>query len=174
MIEQEAIRAIGMDNAGFMNFGKSRNDQVATAVRMEARSRLLNAAAALSQVQASIVRAGPQAQERDHARIHPPAAPRSPSRSRTIFRPTSTPSRGTSRRVMQAYERVNLSPMGAAATRRHLRSGSDRDFYVASLLGFGGLVGNAMDSVSSERLCARERLRGSDSDGGPPAGWRRS
>ena len=48
MIEQEAIRAVGMDNAGFMNFGKSRNDQVATAIRMEARRRLLDLAAALS------------------------------------------------------------------------------------------------------------------------------
>src|SRR5580658_7871806 len=55
MIEQEAIRAIGMDRAGSMNFGKSRNDQVATAVRMEARARLLDAAEALVRVQSSLL-----------------------------------------------------------------------------------------------------------------------
>src|SRR5271156_2616149 len=40
MLEQDAIKAIGMDAAGYMNLGKSRNDQVATALRMETRARL--------------------------------------------------------------------------------------------------------------------------------------
>src|SRR5260370_1085945 len=50
-------------------------------------------------------------------------------------------------RMMEAYDRVNRSPMGAAA----LAGTSvrvDRE-YVASLLGFEGIVENAMDSVSS-------------------------
>ncbi len=50
-------------------------------------------------------------------------------------------------RAAQAYARVNLSPMGAAA----LAGTSikiDRE-YVASLLGFEGLAENAMDAVSS-------------------------
>jgi argininosuccinate lyase len=146
MIEQEAIRAIGMDNAGFMNFGKSRNDQVATAVRMEARSRLLDAAAALTQVQASIVR-----QVRKHkGAIMPGYTHLQHAQPVTLAHHLQAHFDAIQRdiaRVMQAYERVNLSPMGAAA----LAGTSvrvDRD-YVASLLGFGGLVGNAMDSVSS-------------------------
>ena len=50
-------------------------------------------------------------------------------------------------RAGQAYRRVNLSPMGAAALAgTSIRI--DRD-YVASLLGFDGLVENAMDAVSS-------------------------
>ena len=34
-LEQQAVDALGVAAAGYLNFGKSRNDQVATAVRME-------------------------------------------------------------------------------------------------------------------------------------------
>src|ERR1039457_2161650 len=54
MIEQEAIKAIGMDKAGYLNLGKSRNDQVATALRMETRARLLELSTALCNVQSSL------------------------------------------------------------------------------------------------------------------------
>src|SRR5580692_3229803 len=55
MIEQEAIKAIGMERAGYLNLGKSRNDQVATALRMETRALLLELAAASCGVQRSLV-----------------------------------------------------------------------------------------------------------------------
>jgi argininosuccinate lyase len=146
MVEQEAIRAIGMDTAGFMNFGKSRNDQVATAIRMEARARLLDAAAALSQVQASIVR-----QVRKHrAAIMPGYTHLQHAQPVTLAHHLQSHFDAIQRdvaRLIQAYGRVNLSPMGAAA----LAGTSvrvDRD-YVASLLGFDGIVENAMDAVSS-------------------------
>jgi len=146
MIEQEAIRAVGMDSAGFMNFGKSRNDQVATAIRMEARSRLLDITAALVQVQSSLVR-----QIRRHrAAIMPGYTHLQHAQPVTLAHHLQAYFEAIQRdveRLMQAYARVNHSPMGAAA----LAGTSvrvDRD-YVASLLGFGGLVENAMDAVSS-------------------------
>ena len=40
-LEQKAVASIGMEAAGFLNLGKSRNDQVATALRMETRDRVL-------------------------------------------------------------------------------------------------------------------------------------
>jgi argininosuccinate lyase len=146
MIEQEAIRAVGMETAGFMNYGKSRNDQVATAVRMEARTRLLDLASALLSVQASIVR-----QMRKHkSAIMPGYTHLQHAQPVTLAHHLQSYFGAVSRdleRTMQAYARVNSSPMGAAA----LAGTSvkvDRG-YVASLLGFEGIVENAMDSVSS-------------------------
>ncbi|HYC26887.1 MAG TPA: hypothetical protein VEB67_02550, partial [Nitrososphaerales archaeon] len=33
-LEQDAVDALGVEVAGYLNYGKSRNDQVATAIRM--------------------------------------------------------------------------------------------------------------------------------------------
>ena len=74
MIEQEAIRAVGMDTAGYMNLGKSRNDQVATALRMETRVRLLALAGCLCDVQQSLNQPHPEIRKTGHAWLHPPAA----------------------------------------------------------------------------------------------------
>jgi argininosuccinate lyase len=146
MIEQEAIRAVGMDSAGYMNLGKSRNDQVATAIRMEARNRLLDLSSALALVQASIVR-----QVRRHRMaIMPGYTHLQHAQPVTLAHHLQAYFDAIQRdiaRAMQAYDRVNLSPMGAAAL-AGTSVGVDRN-YVASLLGFAGLVGNAMDSVSS-------------------------
>jgi argininosuccinate lyase len=146
MIEQEAIKAIGMDTAGFMNFGKSRNDQVATAIRMEARERLLDIAEALTRVQGSIV-----FQVRKHkTAVMPGYTHLQHAQPVTLAHHLQSHFDAIQRdidRLMQAFERVNLSPLGAAA----LAGTSvrvDRD-YVASLLGFGALAENAMDAVSS-------------------------
>jgi argininosuccinate lyase len=146
MIEQEAIKSVGMDTAGFMNFGKSRNDQVATAIRMEARARLLDLTAALSKVQASLV-----LQIRKHkAAIMPGYTHLQHAQPVTLAHHLQSHFDAIQRdiaRVADAYGRINLSPMGAAAL-AGTSVNVDRD-YVASLLGFDGLVENAMDSVSS-------------------------
>ena len=146
MIEQEAIRAVGMDTAGYMNLGKSRNDQVATALRMQTRARLLDLAEALSRLQFSLVglirKYGKQAMPGyTHLQHAQPV---------TVAHHLQGYFDAVQRdidRLSEAYRRVNLSPMGAAA----LAGTSvtvDRD-YVARLLGFDGIVANAMDAVSS-------------------------
>ena len=146
MLEQQAIRAIGMEKAGFMNFGKSRNDQVATAIRMEARARLLDLAAALVEVQASLLR-----QIGKHkTTVMPGYTHLQHAQPITLAHHLQSYFDALERdvaRLKDAYQRVNRSPMGAAA----LAGTSvkvDRE-YVASLLGFDGLVENAMDAVSS-------------------------
>ena len=146
MIEQQAIRAIGMETVGFMNYGKSRNDQVATAIRMEARARLLDLAAALVAVQDSLLH-----QIRKHkATIMPGYTHLQHAQPITLAHHLQSYFDAIERdvaRLKDAYSRVNRSPMGAAA----LAGTSvkvDRG-YVASLLGFDGLVENAMDAVSS-------------------------
>lgn len=146
MIEQHAIREIGMDAAGFLNFGKSRNDQVATAVRMQTRTRLLDLAGALASVQSSIAKL----MSRHGRAIMPGYTHLQHAQPVTLAHHLQSYFEAMQRdieRAEEAFARVNRSPMGAAA----LAGTSvrvDRD-YVASLLGFRGLVENAMDAVSS-------------------------
>ena len=146
MIEQDAIKAIGMDAAGYMNLGKSRNDQVATALRMETRSRLLDLADALCHVQRSLIHL-----TRTYGKLLMPGYTHlQHAQPVTVAHHLQGYFEAIQRdidRISDAYPRVNLSPMGAAA----LAGTSvrvDRD-YVASLLGFEGLAKNAMDAVSS-------------------------
>jgi argininosuccinate lyase len=146
MIEQEAIRAIGMETAGYMNLGKSRNDQVATALRMETRSRLLDLAEALCDVEDSLVALG-----RKYGRAAMPGYTHlQHAQPVTVAHHLQSYFDAIRRdlvRISQAYDRVNLSPMGSAALAgTSIRV--DRDG-VASLLGFGGIIENAMDAVSS-------------------------
>ena len=146
MIEQDAIKAIGMDAAGYMNLGKSRNDQVATALRMETRSRLLDLAEALSAVQESLV----LLIRRYGKLVMPGYTHLQHAQPVTVAHHLQGYFDALQRdvdRVSDAYRRVNLSPMGSAAL-AGTSVGVDRD-YVASLLGFDGLARNAMDAVSS-------------------------
>jgi argininosuccinate lyase len=146
MIEQEAIKAIGMDKAGYLNLGKSRNDQVATALRMETRALLLELAAASCRVQTSLV-----GLMRRYGKLPMPGYTHlQHAQPITVGHHLQGYFDAVQRdveRTEQAYARVNLSPMGAAA----LAGTSIRvdRAYVASLLGFDGLVENAMDAVSS-------------------------
>ena len=146
MIEQEAIKAIGMDRAGYLNLGKSRNDQVATALRMETRALLLGLTAASCGVQESLI-----GLVRRYGKLPMPGYTHlQHAQPITIAHHLQGYFEAVQRdveRAEQAYKRVNLSPMGAAALAgTSIRL--DRD-YVASLLGFDGLAENAMDAVSS-------------------------
>ncbi len=146
MIEQDAIKAIGMDTAGYLNLGKSRNDQVATALRMETRSRLISLAEALVEVQKSLI-----SLTRKYGKLLMPGYTHlQHAQPVTVAHHLQGYFEALQRdidRISDAYKRVNLSPMGSAAL-----AGTgvrvDRE-YVASLLGFDGLARNAMDAVSS-------------------------
>lgn len=146
MIEQHAIREIGMETAGYLNFGKSRNDQVATAIRMETRERLVDLAGSLLAVQRALAS---QIDGHRHA-IMPGYTHLQHAQPVTLAHHLQAYFDAIQRdvdRTREAFHRVNRSPMGAAA----LAGTSvkvDRG-YVAELLGFEGLVENAMDAVSS-------------------------
>ena len=146
MLEQEAIRLIGMEKAGYLNLGKSRNDQVATALRMETRARLLELSKALCEVQESllrVIRRFGKAPMPGYTHLQH-AQPVTVGHHMQGYFEAIQRDLG---RAQQTYRRVNLSPMGAAA----LAGTSvrvDRS-YVASMLGFQGLAENAMDAVSS-------------------------
>jgi argininosuccinate lyase len=145
-LEQKAVASIGMDSAGYLNFGKSRNDQVATALRMETRGRVLQILAEANGLQASLVRV----MARYGTLPLPGYTHLQRAQPTTVFHHMQSHFEAVSedtQRLMQLYGRVNLSPMGAAAfagTSVRVDRAS-----VASWLGFDGLVNNSMFAVSS-------------------------
>jgi len=145
-IEQQAVRAIGMEAAGYLNLGKSRNDQVATALRMEVRARLLKLVEEISVLESTLLRLG----GRYGGLAFPGYTHLQRAQPVTVFHHLQSHFEALGEdveRLTQLYARVNLSPMGAAA----LAGTSvkvDRA-KTASLLGFGGLVKNSMFAVSS-------------------------
>ena len=145
-LEQEAVDVLGVKTAGFLNFGKSRNDQVATAIRMELRSGLIGLLESVGNLQQALL---------DFARHHgttlfPGYTHLQRAQPVTLahhFLAYFDAFQRDSERTLQLYARVNLSPMGSAAM-----AGTsvrvDRRSLAASL-GFSGVVRNAMDAVSS-------------------------
>ncbi len=151
MIEQEAIKAVGMENAGFMNLGKSRNDQVATALRMECRERILTTCSSLISLQEAIAEiVGHHSQTPFPGYTHLQHA--QPVTLGHHFEAYLRALQRDVERLTQSYTRINKSPMGLVA----LAGTSikiDRG-YVSEMLGFDGLEPNSIDGVSSRDFAA--------------------
>jgi len=146
LVEEAVIKRAGKSAGGNLQLGKSRNDQVATAIRMRLRGEVLRITdllvALLSTLQKTI---------RDHhktlmiGRTHQqPAEPITYGHYMMAFHDSTL---RDLQRLEEFYARLNLSPMGACALAgtsipidRHL---------VAALLGFDGLIENSLDAVGS-------------------------
>jgi argininosuccinate lyase len=146
LLEQEAVDSLGVETAGYMNLGKSRNDQVATAIRMEVREQVLELEDALRDLQQSILNL-----VRGYGRtIIPGYTHLQRAQPVTVahhFMAYFDSLQRDVERLLALYPRINLSPMGSAAlagTSVRLDRGR-----VARLLGFDGCVANALDAVSS-------------------------
>ena len=148
-LEQQAVDNLGVETAGYLNYGKSRNDQVATAIRMELRVQLQGLVAGIAGLQRSILGLISKNENTllpgySHLQRAQPV-----TLAHHFFAHFDAFQRNVER-SLQLYARVNVSPMGAAAM-----AGTsvkvDRK-YVADKLGFSGVVGNAMDAVSSRDL----------------------
>ena len=148
-LEQDAVDALGVETAGFLNYGKSRNDQVATTIRMELRGRTLELIDATAGLQRVILGLAAK-----HGTIVIPGYTHlqraQPVTLAHHFTAYFDAFQRDIQRDFQLYSRVNLSPMGSAAM-----AGTsvkvDREL-VAELLGFSGVVRNAMDAVSSRDI----------------------
>ena len=145
-LEQKAVASIGMEAAGYLNLGKSRNDQVATALRMETRDRVLQMLREAKGLLTSLARVMAR-----YGQLPLPGYTHlQRAQPTTVFHHMQSHFEAVAEdieRLMQLYGRVNLSPMGAAAfagTSVKVDRAS-----VASLLGFDGLVNNSMFAVSS-------------------------
>ena len=145
-LEQEAVDSLGVETAGFLNYGKSRNDQVATAIRMELRSAIIGFARAVANLQGALLR---QASE-NGSTMMPGYTHLQRAQPITVahhFFAHFDALQRDAERALQLYRRVNLSPMGSAAMAGTSVKVDRR--YVAELLGFSGIVRSAMDGVSS-------------------------
>jgi argininosuccinate lyase len=145
-IEQKAVASLGMGAAGFLNLGKSRNDQVATALRMEVRERVLQMLRDARDLQTSLL----QVMARHGQLPLPGYTHLQRAQPTTVFHHMQSHFEAVAEdieRLTQLYRRVNLSPMGSAAF-AGTSVGVDRAS-VASWLGFDGLVNNSMFAVSS-------------------------
>ena len=73
-IESLLIESLGVEAGGRMHMGRSRNDEVATCIRIKLREDLLKQMAALLKVREVLVALAEQPYGERDARVHPPAA----------------------------------------------------------------------------------------------------
>ncbi|WP_418281838.1 argininosuccinate lyase [Halorubrum sp. DTA98] len=149
-IETAVIDRVGPDG-GRMHTARSRNDEVATCIRYRLREDVLAVVAStLSLREALVDVAGEHAETVMPGYTHlQPAQPTTVAHYLLSYE--GAVARDTAR-LLDAYERVNRSPLGAAAF-----AGTpfdvDRD-RTAALLGFDGVVRNSMDAASSRDFLA--------------------
>ncbi|WP_152039548.1 argininosuccinate lyase [Salinigranum salinum] len=144
-IETAVIERMGPEG-GRMHTARSRNDEVATCLRWRLREDLLDAAETTLRLRDVLVDAAT-----DHTEtVMPGYTHLQPAQPTTVahylLSYESNVARDTGR-LLDSYARVNESPLGAAAF-----AGTPFDVdreRTAELLGFDGLVENAMDAASS-------------------------
>jgi len=143
-IEKRVIEIAG--NSGKkMHTGRSRNDEIATCLRLFARDKLLDLATSLLELRAVIIK---KAEENDTIMpgfTHMQYA--QPTRLSHYLIAYHDMFDREFERLLNCLKRVNLSPLGSAAF-ASTSFNLDR-VYTASLLGFSGVVENSMDAVSS-------------------------
>lgn len=146
LVEEEVIRKAGLEIGGNLNLAKSRNDQVATALRMELRNEILNLIELIVNLQDSLLHLA----EKNIETIIPGYTHLQQAQPTTFAHYLLAQFDVLERniwRLIDAYRRINLSPMGAGALATSSFPISRER--VAELLGFEGLVENSIDAVSS-------------------------
>ncbi|TKX47403.1 argininosuccinate lyase [Halorubrum sp. SD690R] len=149
-IETAVIDRVGPDG-GRMHTARSRNDEVATCIRYRLREDLLDAAEATVAAREALVEVA-----EEHAEtVMPGYTHLQPAQPTTVAHYLLSYEGGLARdteRLLDAYDRVNRSPLGAAAF-----AGTpfdvDRD-RTAELLGFDETVRNSMDAASARDFLA--------------------
>jgi argininosuccinate lyase len=145
-IESLLIESVGADVGGRMHMGRSRNDEVATCIRIKLREEMLKQMSALLKVREVLVALA----ELHIETVMPGFTHMQHAQPTTLAHHLLAYEQAFSRdfdRLKDAYVRVNQSPLGAAA---FASTGYpiNREF-TASLLGFDGLVTNTMDAVAT-------------------------
>ncbi|MFA9517986.1 argininosuccinate lyase [Halopenitus sp. H-Gu1] len=144
-IETAVIDRIGTDG-GRMHTARSRNDEVATCIRYRLREDLLAVAEATIALREALTETA-----RDHvATTMPGYTHLQPAQPTTVAHHLLSYESAIGRetgRLLDAYDRTNRSPLGAAAF-AGTPFAIDRK-RTAELLGFDGIVENSMDAVSA-------------------------
>jgi argininosuccinate lyase len=145
-IESFLIESVGAEAGGRMHMGRSRNDEVATCIRIKLREDMLKQMSALLKVREVLVALAEQHIET----VMPGFTHMQHAQPTTLAHHLLAYEQAFSRdfdRLKDTYMRVNQSPLGAAAFASTGYPISRE--YTASLLGFEGLVTNTMDAVAA-------------------------
>ncbi len=145
-VEKFVIGASSEEVGGKLNTAKSRNDQVATAIRMTLRKDLLEVQGALTElINNLLVLSGKHMETIMPGYTHLQVA--QPTTFAHYLAAYASAFARDADRLSHAFEKTNLSPMGSGAlagTSFPIDQGR-----VARLLGFKYTLGNTMDAVSS-------------------------
>ncbi|WP_135664956.1 argininosuccinate lyase [Halorhabdus rudnickae] len=144
-IETAVIDRVGLDG-GRMHTARSRNDEVATCIRYRLREDLLDAIETTLEARGALI----ETAEAERETVMPGFTHLQPAQPTTVAHWALSYERALARetaRLIDAYDRTNQSPLGAAAF-----AGTPFDVErerTAALLGFAGTMDNAMDAVSA-------------------------
>ncbi|CAJ35739.1 argininosuccinate lyase [Methanocella arvoryzae] len=145
-IESKLIKAVGENAGGRMHSGRSRNDEVATCIRISARKELLGLMADLQDLRSALLALAEEHKET----LMPGFTHLQHAQPTTLAHHMLAHASSFGRdfeRLADALKFVNISPLGSAAfasTGYNL----DRDL-TAKLLGFDRPMDNSMDGVSA-------------------------
>ncbi len=145
-MEEAVLKEAGEAAGGNLHIAKSRNDQVATAIRMELRNELLSLMRAVTHVQDHLAEV---AKEHVNTVIleYTHLQPAQPVTFAHYLLSHFAALERDLQRLQGAYTRVNLCPLGAGAlATTSFPINRDR---TAELLGFNGLAENSIDAVGS-------------------------
>ena len=145
-VEEAVLKEAGTEAGGNLHIAKSRNDQVATAIRMQLRNELLILMRSVAHVQEHLAEVA-----EDHLETvileYTHLQPAQPVTFAHYLLSYLDALERDMQRIQSAYTRVNLCPLGAGAlATTSFPINRDR---TAELLGFSGLVENSIDAVGS-------------------------
>ena len=145
-IESFLVGAAGEEIGGRLHIGRSRNDEVAACLRIRVREDIIKQLAILCRLRETLVALA----EEHIATTMPGFTHLQHAQPTRLAHHLLAYEQAFSRdfdRLAESYDRVNMSPLGAAA---FASTGFpvNRE-YVARLLGFSGILENTMDAVAS-------------------------
>lgn len=145
-VEEAVLNLAGQEAGGNLHIAKSRNDQIATAVRMELRNQLLNLMRKITHIQEHLA----EVAENNLKTIIMEYTHLQPAQLVTFAHYLLSHLTAFDRdlqRLQSTYTRVNLCPLGAGAlATTSFQINRDR---TADLLGFRGIAENSIDAVGS-------------------------
>ena len=145
-IEEEVFKIIGTEKGGNLHVAKSRNDQVATAIRMKLRQELIEIEKTIVCLQKALIDLAKDNTETiviGHTHIQP-AQP--VTFGHQLISYIDSFQRDFDR-IKEAYLRINRSPMGACALATTSFPISREK--VTELLGFEGILENSIDAIGT-------------------------
>ena len=145
-IEEEVNKKVGLETGGNLHIAKSRNDQVATAIRMELRENLLDLMNYVTDLQNALIELAEKHTETlvpGYTHLHPAQ----PVTFAHILLAYVDGLERSLKRLEETFPRVNMCPMGAGAIAT--TSFPINRNRTAELLGFDKVLENSIDAVGS-------------------------